>query len=70
MASNTRWLVDYNTESWEKMGIKHAGIVIHCENRADVRDILKRHLHGEKFKINRIMDIDKLGVKKDDLPQA
>lgn len=43
------WFVDYATDEWE-----HCYIVIHCPTKADVKPILKKHLGGEKFKINKL----------------
>ena len=45
------WYVDYATSTWD-----HCYIVIHCEDRSDVRKILKKHLNGADFKINRITE--------------
>lgn len=43
------WFVDYATDSWE-----HHQIVIHGK-RSEVRKILKKHLDGADFKINKMI---------------
>lgn len=45
------WYVDYATDDWD-----HCYIVIHCESKADVKHILKKHMGSKAFKINRISE--------------
>lgn len=46
-----RWIVDYKTPTWE-----HSLIEIHCDDKSEIRKILKKHLGSDNFKINRITE--------------
>ena len=48
---NKAWHVDYATDDWD-----HCYIVIHCPTKEDVKPILKKHLQGKHYKINRITE--------------
>lgn len=45
------WYIDYATDDWE-----HCYIVIHCSTKAEAKSILKKHLGGKGFKVNRITE--------------
>ena len=51
--SKKAWFVDYATDTWD-----HCYIVIHCDERSDVRKVLKKHLGTDSFKINRTTSYD------------
>lgn len=54
--SDKAWFVDYAHSEWN-----HCYIVIHCEKRSDVKNILKRHLGNfgiRDFTINRVAEWD------------
>lgn len=51
---NKAWFVDYGTREWN-----HCYIVIHCNDRKDIKNILKRHLGNfgvHDFTINRVAE--------------
>ncbi|MCR5566013.1 MAG: hypothetical protein K6F61_04115 [Clostridiales bacterium] len=54
--SNKAWFVDYASREWD-----HCYIVIRCDDRKEVKNILKRHLANfgvHDFKINRLAEYE------------
>ncbi len=45
------WLVEYSTDQWPTHQI-----VIYCNDRSEVRGILKKHLGKTPFRITRITE--------------
>lgn len=46
-----KYHVDYATETWD-----HCYLIVNVKDKSEVKAVLKRHMNGQPFKINRISE--------------